>query len=65
MGEQLTPRATFGGTHMLNVPPFSFSCQCLLLEIFVTKNYDLPMKKGSNCMLLDPFILSYGGAGVH
>ena len=63
MGEQLIPRATFGGTHMLNVPPFSFSCQCHLLEILATKNYDLPMKKGSNCMLLDPFILSYGGAG--
>ena len=63
MGEQLTPRTAFGGTHMLIVPPFSFSCQCLLLEIPVTKNYDLPMKKGSNCTLLDPFILSYGGAG--
>ena len=37
--------------------------QCLLLETLITKNYDLQMKKGSNCMLLDPFVFAYGGAG--
>jgi len=65
MGEQLTPKTAFGGTHTVIVPPFNFSCQYLLLEIPGAANYFLPMKKGSNCKLLDPFIRSYGGAGVH
>ena len=63
MGEQLTPQTEFGGTHILNVPPFDVGCQWNSLTLLIQKVIDLPKKKAANCMSLAAFKLASGGAG--